>query len=102
MTQVHVGDGRSYTLDNPAQYPNVGDLARAVADDAYDTGSDGIFSFKVDGVVIHPDTRTGQVAFDDSRTVELVDVSGYDWPTVVLEETVSEAIVVVDEDDDED
>lgn len=79
MTSVHVGDGRTVQLTGDAS-GTIGDLADAIAHDAYDTGNDGAFSFKVDGVVMHPDTQAAQVALGDDTVVELVEVTDQHWP----------------------
>ena len=79
MTTVLIGDGRTVDLTGDAT-GTIGELADAIARDCYDTGGDGRFSFKIDGVVMHPETAVNQVALRADNTVELVDVTDATWP----------------------
>lgn len=77
MTKVIIDGGRAVDLIAADLTDTVGNLADGIGQDAY--GHQGTFSFKVDGVVIHPDTQTGQVALTDDHTIELVEVTGQSW-----------------------
>jgi hypothetical protein len=79
MTKVLIDGGRTADLTDADPSGTIGDLAGALAEGAEHPG--GIFSLKVGGTLIHPDTRTGDVALTGEHVVELVEVTGQDWST---------------------
>lgn len=98
MTKVLIDGGRTADTADYIDDGTIGNLAQGIAGTAFDlmesatVGEERLpparqFSFKVGGVLIHPDTPTGDVALHDENVVELVEVTDQDWstPETVLE-----------------
>lgn len=108
MTKVLIDGGRTADTDDYEPAATVGGIADQVGQHVH--GHDGQFSFKVGGALIHPDTRTGDVALSDEHVVELVEVTDQNWdaPETVLEVGVPHDVVedaptgdVLPDDDDD-
>lgn len=82
---VHTEGGRMVDLDAYIHGQTVGVLAEAIASDTYNDGrpfdNGAIFSFKIDGTVVHPDTPEAVEDFTDGMVIELVDVTNHEIVT---------------------
>lgn len=107
MTKVLIDGGRTADLTDADPNGTIGDLAAALAEGSLHPG--GIFSLKVGGTLVHPDTRAGDVALHDDHVIELVEVTDQNWddhPAVlevgVPHDNVDDEDELPDDDDDPD